>query len=56
MITKEIQAVYFREPACVLFEIATNLPGFAIVEKPEELGSCLLYNSVMLPSTSFCCI
>jgi glyoxalase family protein len=34
-------SVYFREPGGVLFEIATNPPGFAIDEKPEELGTHL---------------
>ncbi len=38
-------SVYFREPGGVLFEIATNPPGFAIDEKVEELGTHL-----MLPS------
>lgn len=37
-------SVYFREPGGVLFEIATNSPGFAIDEKLEELG-----NRLMLP-------
>jgi glyoxalase family protein len=35
-------SVYFREPGGVLFEIATNPPGFAIDEKPEELGRRLM--------------
>jgi glyoxalase family protein len=35
-------SVYFREPGGVLFEIATNPPGFAIDEKLEELGSRLM--------------
>src|SRR5262245_819118 len=34
-------SVYFREPGGVLFEIATNPPGFAIDEKVEELGTHL---------------
>jgi glyoxalase family protein len=37
-------SVYFREPGGVLFEIATNPPGFTIDEKLEELG-----NHLMLP-------
>jgi glyoxalase family protein len=32
-------SVYFREPGGVLFEIATNPPGFTIDEKAEELGT-----------------
>lgn len=31
-------SLYFREPGGVLFEIATDNPGFAIDEAPEELG------------------
>jgi len=38
-------SVYFREPGGVLFEIATNPPGFAMDEKVKELGTHL-----MLPS------
>ena len=35
-------SVYFREPGGVLFEIATNPPGFTIDEKVEELGTHLM--------------
>ncbi len=31
-------SIYFREPGGVLFEIATDTPGFGIDESPEELG------------------
>ncbi len=34
-------SLYFREPGGVLFEIATDNPGFAIDERVEELGSAL---------------
>lgn len=34
-------SIYFREPGGVLFEIATLPPGFAIDEKPEQLGEAL---------------
>jgi glyoxalase family protein len=34
-------SVYFREPGGVLFEIATDGPGFAIDEAVSELGSQL---------------
>lgn len=34
-------SLYFREPGGVLFEIATDNPGFAIDEPVEELGSAL---------------
>jgi hypothetical protein len=35
------RSVYFREPGGVLFEIATDGPGFAIDESPAELGTSL---------------
>jgi glyoxalase family protein len=35
-------SIYFREPGGVLFEIATDNPGFTIDESPEELGTHLL--------------
>lgn len=35
-------SVYFREPGGVLFEIATNPPGFTVDEKLEELGTHLV--------------
>ena len=38
-------SVYFREPGGVLFELATNPPGFATDEPVERLGE-----SLMLPS------
>jgi glyoxalase family protein len=34
-------SIYFREPGGVLFEVATDPPGFAIYESPQELGSRL---------------
>jgi glyoxalase family protein len=34
-------SVYFREPGGILFEIATDPPGFAIDERPEDLGKQL---------------
>src|SRR5262249_16777826 len=34
-------SIYFREPGGVLFEIATEPPGFSLDEKLEELGSHL---------------
>jgi glyoxalase family protein len=36
-------SVYFREPGGVLFEIATNLPGFATDEDPPHLGEALKF-------------
>jgi glyoxalase family protein len=38
-------SIYFREPGGVLFEIATDPPGFAVDEPAEQLGS-----SLVLPS------
>ena len=35
------RSIYFREPGGVLFEIATDPPGFAIDEAPETLGTAL---------------
>jgi glyoxalase family protein len=34
-------SIYFREPGGVLFEIATDPPGFTLDEKVEELGTHL---------------
>jgi len=34
-------SIYFREPGGILFEIATDPPGFAIDESPETLGESL---------------
>jgi glyoxalase family protein len=35
------KSIYFREPGGVLFEIATDGPGFTVDEKVEALGSKL---------------
>ena len=35
-------ALYFREPREILFEIATDPPGFAHDETPETMGSQLM--------------
>jgi glyoxalase family protein len=35
------KSIYFREPTGVLFEIATDGPGFASDESPEHLGETL---------------
>lgn len=35
-------AIYFREPGGVLFEIATDPPGFATDEAPDALGTALM--------------
>lgn len=39
------RSIYYREPGGVLFEIATDPPGFAVDEPPDHLGERL-----MLPS------
>jgi catechol 2,3-dioxygenase-like lactoylglutathione lyase family enzyme len=36
------RSIYFNEPGGVIFELATDGPGFAINEAPEELGSHLM--------------
>jgi glyoxalase family protein len=38
---KYFRSIYFREPGGVLFEIATDLPGFTVDEPVEALGSGL---------------
>jgi glyoxalase family protein len=35
------RSIYFREPGGVLFEIATDPPGFTADEDPEHLGEQL---------------
>jgi glyoxalase family protein len=35
------RSVYFREPGGVLFEIATDIPGFAVDEEQAALGAAL---------------
>jgi glyoxalase family protein len=36
------RSIYFREPGGVLFEIATDPPGFAVDEAEDELGTHLM--------------
>jgi glyoxalase family protein len=36
------RSVYFREPGGVLFELATDGPGFAVDEDPSKLGELLV--------------
>jgi glyoxalase family protein len=36
------KSVYFREPGGVLFELATDGPGFAVDEDPDRLGESLV--------------
>jgi catechol 2,3-dioxygenase-like lactoylglutathione lyase family enzyme len=42
-------SIYFREPGGVLFEIATDLPGFTADEAPDALGSDLRLPSWLEP-------
>jgi glyoxalase family protein len=35
------RSLYFREPGGVLFEIATDIPGFAVDEPAASLGESL---------------
>ena len=39
---KYFHSVYFREPGGALFEIATDVPGFAVDEPVDALGSTLV--------------
>lgn len=43
------RSIYFREPGGVLFEIATDGPGFAVDEDPEHLGESLSLPSFLEP-------
>jgi catechol 2,3-dioxygenase-like lactoylglutathione lyase family enzyme len=43
-------SIYFREPGGVLFEIATDKPGFTVDETPEQLGSGLKLPPWMEPN------
>ena len=43
------RSIYFREPGSVLFEIATDPPGFAADEEPEHLGETLKLPSWLEP-------
>jgi glyoxalase family protein len=36
------KSIYFREPGGVLFELATDPPGFTIDEEPDKLGTRLV--------------
>ena len=47
---KYFHSIYFREPGGVLFEIATDPPGFAVDEPAEQLGSHLVLPSWLEPA------
>jgi glyoxalase family protein len=42
-------SIYYREPGGVLFEIATDPPGFAVDESLESLGSKLIFPEWLEP-------
>ena len=46
---KYFHSIYFREPGGVLFEIATDPPGFAVDEPAETLGSHLVLPAWLEP-------
>jgi glyoxalase family protein len=46
-------SVYFREPGGVLFEIATDPPGFVIDQKPDELGQKLVLPKWLEPRREY---
>ena len=46
------RSIYFREPGGVLFEIATDGPGFAVDEAPTELGTALKLPAWLEPQRS----
>ncbi|ACL60130.1 ring-cleaving dioxygenase [Methylobacterium nodulans] len=46
------RSVYFREPGGVLFEIATDIPGFAADEPVESLGQALKLPRFLEPHRS----
>ena len=43
------RSVYFREPGGILFEIATDIPGFAVDEPVDSLGEHLKLPSFLEP-------
>jgi glyoxalase family protein len=43
------KSVYFKEPGGVLFELATEGPGFAVDEDPEHLGESLVLPPFLQP-------
>jgi len=43
------RSIYFREPGGVLFEIATDIPGFAVDEPVENLGKTLKLPAFLEP-------
>ena len=46
-------SVYFREPGGILFEIATDPPGFMVDQKNEDLGQKLLLPKWLEPERKY---
>jgi glyoxalase family protein len=46
---KYFHSIYFREPGGILFEIATDPPGFSVDEAQDELGSHLVLPAWLEP-------
>ena len=46
-------SVYFREPGGILFEIATDPPGFMVDQKNEDLGQKLLLPTWLEPDRKY---
>jgi glyoxalase family protein len=46
------RSIYFREPGGVLFEIATDIPGFAVDEPVDSLGRSLKLPAFLEPRRS----
>jgi glyoxalase family protein len=49
---KYFKSVYFREPGGILFELATDAPGFAVDEPMRELGTHLKLPEFLEPRRS----
>jgi glyoxalase family protein len=47
------RSIYFREPGGVLFEIATDIPGFATDESVQHLGEALKLPSYLEPQREY---
>ena len=43
------RSIYFREPGGILFEIATDSPGFAVDEPVDSLGEALKLPAFLEP-------
>jgi glyoxalase family protein len=46
---KYFHSIYYREPGGILFEIATDPPGFTVDQKEDELGSHLVLPTWLEP-------